>query len=419
MREEDKLSLKGLVMNYAGLPFSIYILFIARIINRFGGFVHAFLALFLRKYLAMGDSQIGTYILTAGAAGFLGTLLGGKLGDHFSRKTIYLWAQGTAAVLFLPCAYFVQSDLSLIPYFLIASSFFSSVVRPVSTAMVADLVDQKDRKRAFSLLYLGINFGVALGPIVAAFLLENYLVWFFLGDAITTLIAVVLVALFVSERRITEEEMAKIDENDGESKEHGNLLVALLKRPMILVFVGFAVINSMIYAQVGFAMPLHIESMFGDGITFYAKLTMFNAVIVIAFTSLIHYLTHKIKPIYNIAMASSLYAVGMGMMAFITTKEMFVVSIFIWTIGEIQAVTNQNVYLMRHTPINFRARFMGVISVITSAGYILSPKIGGILIERYSQAFIWEVVFYGGMISTVGFLLIAFYEKKKTSIQIN
>lgn len=109
------------------------------------------------------------------------------------------------------------------------------------------------------------------------------------------------------------------------------------------------------------------------------------------------------------------------MMAFITTKEMFVVSIFfIWTIGEIQAVTNQNVYLMRHTPINFRARFMGVISVITSAGYILSPKIGGILIERYSQAFIWEVVFYGGMISTVGFfLLIAFYEKKKTSIQIN
>lgn len=399
-----KLSIVGAVTHYAGLPKEIYVLFIARIINRFGGFVHAFLALFLSMYLNMSPSQIGSYVLSAGLAGLVGTLIGGKLGDHFSRKVIYLTAQAIAAFLFIPCAVLVFYDMTLIPVFLIASSFFSAIVRPVSTAMVADLVGKEDRKRAFSLLYLGINFGVALGPLVGAMLLRDYLFWFFLGDAITTFVAVFLVGFYVKESNLTQEEIDAIPDEDGEAKEGGNLLVAFIKRPLIVVFVVFAVINSMIYAQSGFAMPLLVKEIFAEGEKFVGILYSVNAVIVLVFTSLVHYLTQKIKPIYNIAMASVLYAVGMGMMAVITSKGMFFVSIFIWTIGEIQAVTNQNVFLMRHTPINFRARFMGVISVITSLGYVLSPKLAGMLLETRSQSFLWTIVFFAGIVAAVGFV---------------
>ncbi len=420
MENKRTLSIKGLIGNYLGLPRSIYILFIARIINRFGGFVHAFLALFLSMYLDMTTSQIGTYVLYAGLAGFAGSYIGGKLGDRFSRKKVYLTAQTIAAILFVPCAFFVKDGLEYIPWLLIISSFFSAVVRPVNTAMVTDLVDKDDRKRAFSLLYLGINIGVAVGPMVAAILLKDYLIWFFLGDAITTFIAVILVAVFVEEKRITQEEMDAIEEGDSEAKEEGNILLAFLKRPILIIFVVFSVITAMMYAQVGFAFPLLMKSIYGgdNGPIFYAQLTMFNAVVVILLTSLTHYITHNLKPIYNIAMASILYALGMGMLAIVDVKWLFFVSTFIWTIGEIQAVTNQNVYLMGHTPINYRSRFLAIISIITSGGYILSPKIGGIVIDKLGQSALWTIVSIGGIIAAVGFMLIGRYESSQNADEI-
>lgn len=416
MSRNSSLSIKGLIHNYAGLPRSIYVLFVARIINRFGGFVHILLSLILSMYLGMNGKEIGTYILISGAAGFFGTYIGGKLGDKYSRKKVYLIAQTMAALMFLPCAYFVVYDIKQVPLFLILSALFSAVIRPVGNAMVADLVSKEDRKRAFSLLYLGINFGVALGPLVGTFLLENHLVWLFLGDAMTTFIAVLLVALFVEEHRITEEEIAAIDENDGEFAETGNVFLAFLKRPLLMVFIGFALINSMMYAQVNFAFPLLVKAAFDDGLFFLGRLMAFNAIVVIVLTSLIHYLTQKIKPIYNIAIASLLYAIGMGMMTFILSKGMFVLSIFIWTLGEIQAVTNQNVYLMSHTPINYRARFMGIISIVTSIGYVVSPRLSGTLIDSHGQSALWQVVFVGGIIAAVGFTVIGIFESKKEKI---
>ena len=206
--------------------------------------------------------------------------------------------------------------------------------------------------------------------------------------------------------------MDAIEEGDDEAQEKGNIILAFAKRPRLLIFVLFSVITAMMYAHVGFAFPLLIKDLYGEdgGIRFYGILSSFNAVVVIVFTSIIHYTTQKVQPIYNIAMAALLYAVGMGMMAIVGVRSLLFLSTFIWTIGEIQAVTNQNVYLMGHTPINYRSRFLAIISIITSAGYIVSPIIGGMIIEARSQSFLWTVVFLGGIIACVGFIAIGQYE---------
>ncbi len=419
MENQEKLSFRGLLRNYAGLPSSIYVLFVARIINRFGGFVHAFLTLFLSIYMNMSASQIGEYVMYAGAGGMLGSYFGGHIGDRFSRKMVYLISQGAAAVLFLPCAYLAYvGEYRYIPELLIISSFFSAVVRPVSTAMVTDIVDREDRKRAYSLLYLGINIGVAIGPVFGAFLLNNFLVWFFLGDAITTFIAVIMVGLFVKERRLTHEEMAKVDKEDTEAMEQGNLLMAFLKRPVLIVFILFAVLTSMMYAETGFALPLLINETFGDeGTVFNGWIMMFNAIVVLAFTTLMHYFTGKLKPIYNIAMAAIFYSVGLGMLSIVDSSLMFYASTLIWTLGEIQAVTNQNVYLMRHTPINYRSRFLAIISLITSFGYISSPWVSGFLLDSFGQDFLWKVVGLVGLVAAFGFIGIGVHETKKSMVK--
>lgn len=61
-------------------------------------------------------------------------------------------------------------------------------------AMVADILPPEKRQTGYALEYLGINIGVALGPLLAGMLFKRMLPLLFIGDAITSFIAVFLVA---------------------------------------------------------------------------------------------------------------------------------------------------------------------------------------------------------------------------------
>lgn len=66
-------------------------------------------------------------------------------------------------------------------------------------AMVADILPPEKRQTGYALQYLGINLGVALGPLVAGVLFNKLLPLLFIGDAITSFIALYLVAANIEE----------------------------------------------------------------------------------------------------------------------------------------------------------------------------------------------------------------------------
>ncbi|MDA8440958.1 MAG: hypothetical protein M0Z55_01085 [Peptococcaceae bacterium] len=78
---------------YRGLPPSIYVIFISRIVNSLGNFVFPFLTLFLTQKLGMGEAQTGFFVMLAATVALPGLMLGGKLADHLGRKKI-LWGHG-------------------------------------------------------------------------------------------------------------------------------------------------------------------------------------------------------------------------------------------------------------------------------------------------------------------------------------
>jgi hypothetical protein len=73
---------------------------------------------------------------------------------------------------------------------------------------------------------------------IAGFLFNRYLAWIFLGDALTTAAAVLLIALFIKEPAPSEDQIAKsFAEDQGlERAEKGSLLKVLLKRPSLVAF---------------------------------------------------------------------------------------------------------------------------------------------------------------------------------------
>mgnify|MGYP001090002965 CR=1 FL=1 len=57
-----------MLTTYAGLNRSIYVLFIAQVVNSVGHFVHPFLTLFLTRKLGMGPLEAGFYVTLSALA---------------------------------------------------------------------------------------------------------------------------------------------------------------------------------------------------------------------------------------------------------------------------------------------------------------------------------------------------------------
>ncbi len=370
----------------------------------------------------MPESEVGKYLLMGSLLQIPGSLIGGKLTDLMGRKKIMILFMGLAAFCYLPSALLIDSPETFhyVPYLLILSSFFGSIAHPASGAMMNDLTVPENRQAAFSLLYMGMNAGTAIGSVVAGLLFRKYMKLLFIGDAITTLISILLLANFVKETKPTKDEFTKLEEERSDEKaETGGLLAALIHRPALLIFATLDTIYSFIYAQTHFSLPLKAKAVFGEalGPSYYGTLNMVNCLEVIAFTTIITLITRKIRAIYNVSIAGLFFAVGFGMLFFVNSFWLFVLSTIIWTIGEIINATNIGVYIANHTPISHRGRFNSIIGIISSTGGSISPYITGKFIQRYGVNNVWPFIFLLAIAASFFMFILGTHEKgKKRSV---
>jgi MFS family permease len=398
---------------YAGLPKGIYALFFAQIVNAVGNLVYPFLTLFLTQRLDYSASAAGTFILISSVAYIPGSLLGGKLVDVTGRKAVLIVTQGLAAVALVPCAFLGVSPV--VPWLIIAAHFFFGAANPTHEAITTDMTTGDTRKAAFSLLYLGHNIGFSLGPMIAGFLFTHALPWLFIGDAITTFIALGFVFLLVPESKPSAEEMERHGERAvNEKAESGGLIPVLLKRPNLIAFSFIALLLTFVYSQFTFSLPLQLEAIFAEkGAVFYGALMTTNALVVIFLTTPAIAATRLVKPVLSVAIAALLFAVGFGMIYFVNAIGLFVISTIIWTVGEILQATNVNVYIANHTPISHRGRFNSVLPIIIGTGFALGPPMMGTFIERVGMRQVWLVAAVLSLVSAAALVLLYLLENRR------
>jgi Arabinose efflux permease len=383
---------------YKDLPKEIYIVFVARVVNSIGNFVMPFLALLLTDNLGLSVDQAGVFVMIAAGLYATGSLIGGRLCDIVGRKKVLIIFQSLAALSLIPCAFLGHSYFA--PWFLIFSGFFGGAANPSHTSIVSDITNSGNRKSAFSLLFLGNNIGLAVGPMIAGLLYKNHRPWIFIGDAATTLVSIILVGCFIKE---TKPVAYKTGDNihmagSNEKSEEGGLLEALLKRPMLLTFSGIMIIYSFVNVQYTFSLPLELKATFGDnGPSLYGILMTFNAVTVVVLTPFITGFTMKIRPTVAMILGGVQYAMGFGMIYFIRSFPMFIISTIIWTAGEVLVTTNSGVYTANNTPMSHRGRFNAVLPLMTGIGYAFGPLVTGIFIDSYGIRPAWILTFAAAM----------------------
>ncbi|MCB2297576.1 MDR family MFS transporter [Clostridium tagluense] len=376
---------------YKGLPMSIYILFFASIVNNIGNFVGPFLTMFLTYRIGISISLVGIIVAVNAAIGMIGTMIGGKLIDSIGRKKVLIVFGIAAGIGYGMCA-FINNPI-IITSILMVSSFVGGFSHPVYSTITTDLTQGDQRNAAFSLNYMAMNIGFSVGPLLAGFLYENYLMWFFLGDAITTIISIALVSIFVPESKPSKEEIEKSKVKTYESAEEGSLVKALLKRPTLLMFCFIIVIYFIVFSQFTFGLSIQIGDIFkNNGATIFGSLMTVNAVMCSILTIFITSATKNIKASLCIAIGGLLYAIGFGMMFFINAYYLFIISTATWTVGEILVATNTSVYIASHTPITHRGRFNSVFPIIRKLGFMIGPMMAGFYVKYTNIRNLWILV---------------------------
>jgi MFS family permease len=339
-----------------------------------------------------------------------GILIGGKLADHLGRKAILTGAQ-TMSALFVLSGAFVP-NLHWLPWLLIGSSVFNGAVKPATNALAADLTDNSNRRTAFSLSYLGNNVGAAIGPMIAGFLFREHMQWLFIGDALTTLIAVTLVRIMVREDFHPGVNTAAATEeaHPDERAESGHFWQVMGRRPFLTGMILLLTIYEFVYSQHSFTLPLDLNRKFGAaGPACFGTLMMTNALLVISCTTMIIWLTRRMQPLQCVALAGLFYGGGFGMYLFTKDIPWLIAATIVWSIGEVLSATNIGVYIACHAPVSHRARFNALFSFCLGAGNCLGPALMGQYIAGHGISAVWPLSLLlawgaAGLMFSIGFL---------------
>ncbi|CAI6083629.1 hypothetical protein PAECIP112173_04001 [Paenibacillus sp. JJ-100] len=448
----------SLFKTYAGLSRDIYYLCLARTINSTGDFIFSLITLVLTLQMGMSVVSAGIFVSMAALISGPGVLLGGYLSDLIGKKTIIVSGQVLSALMIMSCSFW--SGTMTIGYLLIAVMFFISITRPAYNALIIQLCpDEKERKSAFSLMYLGANLGIALGPLIAGFFIKDYVHIVFLSIGTVFLISTFIiwkkVYVNVSDQATktkTGEQGHHTQQPQGEQQPHGMqqyqehqqprkqkhkpgsypsrqqqgsqslpspLFPMLLKNPLVIFFIVVSFLNYFIYMQYSFSLPLQMNQTFGEhGAAYYGSVMTINAISVILLTTLVLSATRNFTALNSIAAGALFYGIGFGSLYLLGDWPQFaivVVSTVLWTIGEILVQTNINLYIASRVPDTHQGRFNGLLLFVGCLGYTLSPYLTGLFIRSVDMKSVWIIILGISLFYALCMVLLWYIEKKATN----
>ena len=401
------VGLKKSINLYRGLPQSIYILFIANIINNMGNFVWPFLTILFTQKLGLNASKTGLIVTTAILLQLPGAYAAGRIADIMGRKRVLVLFQIMAGFLFIPAA--LTAKPYVVATIIIVSGFFWGGVQPVSRALITDLTTGEQRMRAFSLTYLGVNIGFALGPLLAGFLYAYGTKLIFLGNAFFCISSSLLTAFYV------KEPLEAAAESSLEAPVKGGLIEVLRLRPELFFFSIIWLLYSFVYVQSTFGMSLTVTDIFGElkGAKIFGSIMTVNGLGVVLLTGPLTKIFAPKDPLFAVYVSGLLYILGFGMLAFVKTYFWLFLSALIWTAGEVADAVTVNVYISDRTPITHRGRVNAFLHIMSRAGFSLGPLIMGLISTNFGLQSMWLVTAGLALLGAVMVLALRYYEEQK------
>jgi predicted MFS family arabinose efflux permease len=371
---------------YAGLPREVWLLAGALLVNRAGTMVLPFLSLYLTRDLGLSAADAGVIIGCFGLGSMVGSFIGGWLSDRVDPvrvQELSLFASGFGFLAFTQL-----ENFSALAGGVFVLAAISDAFRPALMAAVAHRTSPEIRARAFALIRLAANLGMAVGPAAAGFLAVYGYVWIFVGDALTCwAAAAVLLATIAADspREIVDRRLAGGPEESPWRD---------------LPFLGFMlllVVLAMAFFQVWSTVPLFLRSFYQMTERAIGLLLALNALLIV-FTEMI-----LIRALENrdrmrmIGLGALLVCCGLAILPFGPGWLTAVLFMVVLTVGEMLSMPFTNAVVAERAGAGSVGRYMGVFST----AFVLGPIAGTAVYQNIGPQALWSGIGVVGVVLAI------------------
>jgi len=371
--------MKSIKTLFEGLPPTYWLIWLGTLINRLGGFVIPFLALYLTAQRAIPVSRAALIVSLFGAGSFIAQLMGGEMTDRLGRRPVMLMSFFITPIFMITLGF--AQDILLISIATFVVGFFTDLYRPAVGAAIADLVPAESRTRAYGYNYWAINLGAAIAPLLAGLLAERNYVILFVADALTTALCGLVVFLGIRETR-------PVEAHHASHATFSERVQQLQRAPILLIFTLLALFFGLIYTQGNVTLPLDMQA-HGLGPQQYGTAISVNGFLIILVTIPISNMAARWRRFETMAVSAILMGLGFGFTALAANLPLFALSVIIWTLGEIAATSVAPAIIADLSPVELRGLYQGIFGSAWGLAYFLGPLTGGWIYDHLGSDTLW------------------------------
>ena len=336
-----------------------------------------FLAVYLAKNTDLNAGVIGAVVGVIHLAGTFGGFIGGTLSDFIGRKKVLIGTLYLSALIF-SLYYFSGGNVLLIFVLNVVVGLFISFFDPVSKALMADLTPEDRRMRVFSLRYTAGNIGWAVGPLLGGYLVFMQGMSSFLATSVVYLIYAIVLQALLKKYNLRE---ISVQDKPERIKVKDTLKATVTDKALLCLIVG-GVLSMLVHGEIYVTLSQYLALQFADGVRMFAILASVNSIIVILFQFQLTKFAERWTPLTAIVIGAVLFALGEVGFAFSQGWSLFILSMILFTLGEIFILPAEYMLLDKITPAEMRGTYYGAQSFV-NFGSFAGPWLGGLALSAY------------------------------------
>ncbi|MBN2555839.1 MAG: MFS transporter [Anaerolineales bacterium] len=393
---------------YHEFPQTFWIVVLARFIDGVGGtLIFPFFALYITQKFNVGMTQAGVLLGIFSVFGLIGNMIGGGLADKFGRRGMVLFGLVFSALSSVSMG--LVNELDVFYILAVIVGLLSNIAGPAHQAMVADILPEDKRAEGFGILRVAGNLAWIIGPMIGGFVAAHSYLMLFVTDAVSSCITAAIFYLKVPETKPVEKE-----EEDKESLTATFIgYRKVLKDSGYIAFLLVSILMLVVYQQMYNTLSVYLRDVHSIPEQGYGFMLSLDAAMVVL---LQFWVTRKIKPfspMLMMAVGTFFYMIGFTMFGFVSAYYLFVLAIFLITIGEMIVVPVGQVLAAKFAPEDMRGRYMAFFGLSWAIPSTIGPLAAGLIMDNFNPNWVWYACGIISAVAIMGFLMLETSTKKR------
>lgn len=315
------------------------------------------------------------------AGGFAAVLCGGYLTDRWGRRPTLLASMFGAGTTGLGLALLVETEQSLTWFHvvLVAFGFFSELYRPASSAIIADRLNSAQRPLGIAANRVAINLGGFVAMLLGGWLLDVQWVWMLWLDALTCL-GFGAIAWFG---------IPPDPERPVSTVQQRLASLPPWRNGLFLRIFGAMALICMVYASHFSVLPLTMAQHGKLDNRWIGLILGINGVVIVVLELGLIARLRRFGRLRVSALGCLLIGAGLGASGVSTHWIGYVVTLLIWTAGEIFTFSYLIAFAADCAPEDRRGQYLSWVSLTWRGALALNPVLAMPLYERMPVGWFW------------------------------